>query len=86
MIQPMFFLSFLSSYSSFASLNFHSKEVLGTFSILYISLVIDVLHASELRKATLQKQVGCFNHRVVALVADKLERLWLLEVCFGVED
>ena len=51
MIQPMFFLSFLSSYSSFASLNFHSKEVLGTFSILYISLVIDVLHASELRKA-----------------------------------
>ena len=23
---------------------------------------------------TLQKQVGCFNHRVVALVADKLER------------
>ena len=35
---------------------------------------------------TLQKQVGCFNHRVVALVADKLERQWLLEVCFGVED
>ena len=29
---------------------------------------------------TLQKQVGCFNHRVVALVADKLERQWLLEV------
>ena len=22
---------------------------------------------------TLQKQVGCFNHRVVTLVADKLE-------------
>ena len=35
---------------------------------------------------TLQKQVGCFNHRVVALVADKLERQWLLEVCFDVED
>ena len=35
---------------------------------------------------SLQKQVGCFNHRVVALVADKLERQWLLEVCFGVED
>ena len=34
----------------------------------------------------LQKQVGCFNHRVVALVADKLERQWLLEVCFDVED
>ena len=24
---------------------------------------------------SLQKQVGCFNHRVVTLVADKLERL-----------
>ena len=35
---------------------------------------------------TLQKQVGCFNHRVVALVADKLERQWSLEVCFDVED
>ena len=32
---------------------------------------------------TLQKQV---DHRVVALVADKLERQWLLEVCFDVED
>ena len=35
---------------------------------------------------TLQKQVGCFNHRVVSLVADKLERQWSLEVCFDVED
>ena len=33
----------------------------------------------------LQKQVGCFNHRVVTLVADKLERQWLREVFFGVE-
>ena len=24
--------------------------------------------------ATLQKQVGCFNHRVVTMVADKLKR------------
>ena len=30
----------------------------------------------------LQKQVDCFNHRVVSLVADKLERLWLWEVHF----
>ena len=36
--------------------------------------------------STLQKQVGCFNHRVVALVADKLEGQWSLEVCFDVED
>ena len=35
---------------------------------------------------SLQKQVGCFNHRVVALVADKLERQWPVEVCFDVED
>ena len=27
--------------------------------------------------STLQKQVGCFNRRVVTLVADKLERHWL---------
>ena len=35
---------------------------------------------------TLQKQAACFNHKVVTLVADKLERLWLGKVCFGVED
>ena len=34
---------------------------------------------------TLQKQVGCFNHRVVTLVADKLERPWSPEVFFGME-
>ena len=27
-----------------------------------------------------------FNHKVVALVADKLKRQWLLEVYFDVED
>ena len=36
--------------------------------------------------SSLQKQVGCFSHRVVALVADKLERQWSVEVCFDVED
>ena len=35
---------------------------------------------------TLQKQVGCFNHRVVTLVADKLERQWLWDVCFVIRD
>ena len=34
---------------------------------------------------SLQKQVGCFNHIVVTLVADKLERQWLQEVCFGMD-
>ena len=36
-------------------------------------------------KEALQKQVGYFNHRVVTLVAVKLERQWLREVCFGIE-
>ena len=27
--------------------------------------------------STLKKQVGCFNHRVVTTVADKLKRPWL---------
>ena len=30
---------------------------------------------------TLQKQIGCFNHRVVTLVTDKL---WLWEFYFGI--
>ena len=34
---------------------------------------------------TVQKHIGCFNHVVVTLVADKLERQWLREVCFGME-
>ena len=32
------------------------------------------------------KKGGCFNHRVVTLVAQKLERQWLREVYFGMED
>ena len=35
--------------------------------------------------SALQKQVGCFNHRVVTIVADKLKRQWLPEVFFGME-
>jgi len=31
---------------------------------------------------TLQKQVGCCNHKIVTLVADKLERLWLWLWCW----
>ena len=37
----------------------------------------------ECIESTLKKQVGCFNHRVVTTVADKLKRAWLREVCFG---
>ena len=37
-------------------------------------------------KSALQKQVDCFNRRVVTLVADKLERQWLREFYFGMED
>ena len=46
----------------------------------------NLLPVLKIVTCTRQKQVGCFNHRVVALVADKLERQWLLEVCFDVED
>ena len=35
---------------------------------------------------SLQKQITFFNHRVVVLFADKLERQWVLKVCFDVED
>ena len=35
--------------------------------------------------STLQKQVDCLNDRVVALVADKLERVVMTD-CFGIED
>ena len=35
---------------------------------------------------TLQKQAGCFNHGMVTMVTDKLERQWLQEVCFGIVD
>ena len=31
----------------------------------------------KMHNYTLQKQVGCFNHRVVTMVADKLKRQWL---------
>ena len=34
---------------------------------------------------TLQKHIGFFNCRVVTLVADKLKRQWLREVCLGME-
>ena len=32
---------------------------------------------NKILKATLQKQVDCFNRRVITLVAGKLERHWL---------
>ena len=42
-----------------------------------------MIHTSlDISTGTLQKQVGYFNHKVVTLVADKLERL----VVFDVED
>ena len=50
------------------------------------AFAIFMLTIRHYKFTALQKQVGCFNHRVVALVADKLERQWLLEVRFDVED
>ena len=31
----------------------------------------------------LQKQIGCFNHKVVTLVADKQKRQWLCTIYFA---
>ena len=46
-------------------------------AISYINLMIATHREDKLMaavgKATLEKQVGCFKHRVVTLVADKLE-------------
>jgi len=39
-----------------------------------------------MRKSSLQKQVSYFNHRVVTLVADKLERQWLWDVTIPVRE
>ena len=33
--------------------------------------------SAEARRLSLQKQFGCFNLRVVTMVADKLKRQWL---------
>ena len=62
---------------------FYSFKKLGKH---YASIDNTVRGGCETMDNTLQKQVGCFNHMVVALVADKLERRWLLEVYFDVED
>ena len=35
---------------------------------------------------SLKKQVGCFNHPSGYPVADKVERQWLWEVAFDIED
>ena len=42
-------------------------------------MCLDLVKAEKIKvgTGTLQKQVGCFNHRVVTLVAVKLERQWL---------
>ena len=41
---------------------------------------------SSCQAIALQEQVGCFNHRVVILIADKLEKQWLWELCFYIRD
>ena len=60
---------YLSIVSGVAYLSFVSRTFFFFFFLH--------LHATknETTQVYLAKQVGCFNHRVVTLVADKLERL-----------
>ena len=57
------------------------RKVVGLDQIL----AGNVVTCFSWNRYTLQKQVGYFNHRVITLVAVKLERRWLREVCFGIE-
>ena len=45
--------------------------------IYFLSAQVPLFHDNRIHMVVssdaLQKQVGCFNHRVVALVADKLD-------------
>ena len=66
-------------------LGLSSCHVTATGSLRCSELIIvtsisggaDAVKAIKGAVVTLQKQVGCFNHRVVTMVADKLERQWL---------
>jgi len=54
------------------SLTLSNNDVIHSYmSVFNISFAVCV---------SLQKQVGCFNHRVVTMVADKLKRQWLWDV------
>ena len=65
-------------HSKMQTLKLCRREEPGNFSLMS--------SVKSRESVSLQKQVGCFNHRVVVLVPDKLEGQWLLEVCFDVED
>ena len=55
--------------------------IIGAYRYSYLDLV-NFVTASEDAMHAQQKQIGCFNHRVVTLVADKLKRQWLCIVYF----
>ena len=44
-----------------------------------IQYIVKTLHSLDCYRWSLQKQVGCFNYKVVTLVAYKLERQWWYE-------
>ena len=56
---------------------------LSNCSVLTIIVKEIVLSLSAFTAHTLQKQIGCFNHRVVTLVAEELKRQWLCIVYFA---
>ena len=63
-------------------------ETIYVIKCQYIIIIVAALLATPkvsfgelVTVGTLQKQAGCFNHRVVTLVTDKPERQWLPTSC-----
>ena len=57
----------------------HSKLFLtyGINTSFHVATVF-VLSPLTVLGPSLQEQIGCFNHRVITIVADKLKRQWLV--------
>ena len=65
------------------SIDSRPTYVLETCTILVISYSESYNDHVLYRRVRLQKPIGCFNHRVVTLVAEKLKRQWLCIVYFA---
>ena len=43
---------------------------------IYCTIAAEILSGYYVCMISLQKKIGCFNHRVVTMVVDKLKRQW----------
>ena len=84
----MFLLDFLPRSRGWEGCQYPSVKVFLEVLLKFFLLQVTRQRRCSLESCAnaLQKQVGCFNHRVVTLVADKLERQWLREFSFGIEE